>query len=189
MMTIGGAALENRFLLKGPGQRGCGRDVPARVRSHRGTGIEKIGRVIRAKTKPCRGLSAGGEQIEKRGLDDAVFMMTPLRPRVGKKNKYVCKRDLGREAFEEFVGLGLIKEDVRETGAVALFFAAFDPVSDQIDTHTRNSGMSCTIGVEKMAMAAANLQRDRGGLRRRRRHGMVLRELSAQSGHPRVAVG
>lgn len=178
-----GSALENRFQLEGPG--GGGIEFPVRVGGDGRVSVGIIGRVIRAEAEAGPGSGFRGERGEKLGLDDAVFVVTPFRPRIGKEDENVGQFGGGWERIEELAGLGFEEEEVGQFRAVAFAAGAGDAVFKEIDADAERLRVRSRVRREVVAVAAADLEREFGARFRAQRVG----QKSFQAGETRVAAG
>ena len=102
-----------------------------------------------------------GSVGEKVVLYKAVFVMSRLRPRIGKEDKEAVEGNAGRNDFEEQPGLGMKKVEIGQARAVAFPQRSFDTLTHNIDPDAELIGMSFRIGGQVMPMSAADLPRER----------------------------
>ena len=155
----GGPALKDGFLLEGPG---FGHDLPVGMLADDQLGVAKVGLMVCAKVQPgalpCPFRRVGQEF----GLQDAVFMMPALWPRIGKQNKDGGEGRVSRERIKKVEGIGANEVKIGQLGAVALANPSFDSIQTDIHSDAEVRGMSRGIGREKVTVSTANLP-DKGG--------------------------
>ena len=159
--------------------------LPVRVSGHNGFGVGKIRRMVRAETEAGPGASLRGEGGEKLRLENPVFMVAALRPRIGKQDENIGQLNGRGKRIEELTGFGFEKEEVGQFRAVAFTAGASDAVFEEVDADAKRVRMRRRISSQVMPMAAADLQRDagaRGGLKR-------IGQKRFQIGEARIAAG
>ncbi len=182
------ALLENRDVFEGP-RRLLGRgDAPPRMS---GDDFERVGKIVRmigAKMQRGAGRGERVEGVEQAGLQHAVLPVAALRPWIGEQHKHARQPRRGGagqvgERAEKQRGLRLHEEEVGEFGAAGLALGALDAVADQVDAHAKLLRMRGRVGVQVVAVAAAELQGER------RVDGKARKKRFAQDGETLVADG
>jgi len=123
------------------------------------SGVEVLGK-IRTKTQACGRDGMARKFRQERGLDQSVLVMATLRPGVGKEHKRV--REFGRrgESGEELQGFRAEENEVMQSRAPAFFFGPFETVQDDIYANAKLLGVRSGVGIEVVAVTAADFQGD-----------------------------
>jgi hypothetical protein len=127
-------------------------------------------------------LGQGGKAVEKSGLEEAVFVVARLGPRVGKEDVNLGEARGGRQGVKELGGVGFEKIEIGQGGAVAFAQGALDALGKEVHAEAIKRGARRGEGGEEMSVPAAEFQHERGG----RGHGG---EAGAQCGNPPGAGG
>src|SRR5581483_9333401 len=151
----GGAGLKDRRRLERPGRAGI--ELPGGMRGDHATGLREITAVIGTKIEASPLPRPRRQGMEKRGLDQAVLMVPPLWPGVGKKDENLAERRARRQRLEKIVRRRVEKMQVAECSPVALALGPGNPFGLQIEPQTELFGMRRGISGEEMAVAAADL--------------------------------
>jgi len=142
--------------------RGVGINPPAgQIRKQRGNGAE-IFAMIRPEIDTGTLPHSTGQQGEKRGLENAVLVVTLLRPRVGKQDPGLGEGDTRRQRVDGLPGFGLDEMAVRQSRALGFAFGAPNPVGDQVDAEADAPGELRRVTSQEMTMARADFERDGG---------------------------
>lgn len=147
--------------------------------------IDKVRLVVGAETETGSKDGLRCQIGEYFGLNDAVFVVTTLWPRIGKEDENVRQHGADRERVEKFASLCFEEEKVFEFSAVAFAAGASDPVFEEVDTDAERLRVRRCVCREKMPMAAADLKRERDagfGLK-------CIGQIRFQAGEARVASG
>lgn len=144
--------------------------------------FQKVRLEIRAEIKRSAAFRPGGDRIEKRRLDEAVFVMPTLGPRIRKQNENGREVFFGGERGEEFVRFREQEKKIRQSLTVSLPRRTFDPVANDVDAHANPFGMCSGICGEKMAMTASDLQEE--GLARREKSAKRFAEFRGALARP-----
>src|SRR5690606_32926908 len=99
----------------------------------------------------------GGGLRQKFRLEDAVLPVTNLGPGIGEEDEQVGEREPGRKRLQEKSRLGVHKEDVAQSGAVALSERALNSLPDDVDADAKPLGVGLRIGGQKVAVPAPDL--------------------------------
>ena len=92
-------------------------------------------------------------------------MVAFLGPRIGKEHPYFLQGRGRRQGVEHLPGFGANKMAIRKPGSPSLALCPDDPVAPQIDADAKLGGEFLGIPLQKVAVAAAQLQHDGAGLR------------------------
>ncbi len=107
------------------------------MRSEDRRGVRKVAAVVGAKIESRPVPRPRRKRIEKRRLQQAVFVMSPLGPGIGEKGTITTAQKagaVGRQCGEESHAASAWKKmEVGQLGAVALADGALDPLADEID--------------------------------------------------------
>ena len=147
-----GAALKDRFKFERPWSVD---GLPVRRGGKGGAGVEEIRMMIGAKMEPAFFRSVCGRARQELGLQDSMFVVTGLGPRIGKQDKQGRYPLAGGNGCKEEPGLGPDKMEIRQPRSIPLLGGAFHALADQIDSDTDRVAMCCSVGGEKVPMPAA----------------------------------
>ncbi len=117
---------------------------------------------------------AFGQQTQETGLEQAVFVMPALGPRIGEQDQYSRQAHRPRQRLKEFKRLSTDEKQVLYSSTVTLAIRAGESVQDDIDTQAELIGMCLRVRREVVPMPAADLQSKTGNA------GQLLCQESAQ---------
>ena len=103
-----------------------------------------------------------GERKELR-LDDAMFVMPELGPRIGEEDEQFGKLGVRRERFEKQCGLGLEEVEVGELCPIALAPGPRDAFAGQVHPDANVIRMGGGIRRQKVSVTASQFPDERGG--------------------------
>ena len=129
------------------------------------TGVLEIGFEVGPEVYP--GLIGGPamDLVEEGGLYQAVLVVALLGPRIRKEDEYVPEALLKRERLKKKPRIRLDKVELAGFGPLLLSRRSLDAIAFDIDADTQFVGVGLGVGHEKVAMPAAELTYERGGLR------------------------
>jgi len=161
--VLPGALLKNRERIHRP--RRSGRNAPSRQVAQCELDGVKIFLVVGAKIEGGVFPGSCSDRVEKLRLEQAVFMVSFLWPRIGKQRPYFRQRVSGREGVQKFAGLSPEEMTVGQTGAIPFattFFEAFKP---EINADAKFLRKCSSVTNEKVTVPASNLPDQRARLR------------------------
>lgn len=141
-------------------------------------GFGEIRYCVGAKVQQGAGRCAAREAIEETMRDQPVFAVPPLRPRIGEQDEDGIERESRRQRIEKLPHLGAQEVEVAMRVAVLLSDGAARSLGAVIDAQAELIKMRLCVGLEKMAVPAADLQHaPRAPKRRRTKLRQHLREV------------
>jgi hypothetical protein len=147
--------LKNRLQFEGPRVVA---EFPIGVRVENPGCFFMVGLEIRAKINVRIGGGMFSQGAEKIALQDAVFVVPQLRPRIGKKDEDGAEHRPIRKRFKEKSRFGAQEKEIRQRRAVTFAQRAFDPVARHINSDANVFGMRRRIGRQKMPVSRTHFQ-------------------------------
>lgn len=141
-LKLGRAFLEDGAGFKGP----CFVDgLPRVMGCDNGSCLLEVRSVIGAKVQPRFGDRVAGGCGEEVVAQNPMFVMTYLRPGVGKEDEEPREAGADWQDFEKESGVGLKEGKVVESGAIPFAQGAIDTLSHEIDADAWGIGMSLSV--------------------------------------------
>lgn len=153
-LVAGSPGLKDGFQFEGPGIVDA---LPFRMGFDSGADFREIRRVIGAKIEASSLRRPLMHPIEKKGLKQAVFVVSPFRPRIWEEDEYGRKSDRRWQSPKEIVRIGVHEMEMVEFSAVAFPNRADDALSGDINANAGRLGVGCGIARQKMPVSAADL--------------------------------
>ena len=109
-------------------------------------------------SRAIRGMAV--EFVEKRGLEEAVFVMPFLRPRIREEDKHLSEFHGGGQDFQKETGVG--SKEVKTSRFCAHLFAvgAFDATGVDVDSDADDPWIGLCVGDQEVPVATAEFAYD-----------------------------
>lgn len=131
-------------------------DLPAGLLLQRGLCAFEVRREVRAEIQAGVLPHPRAQLIQKRRLENTVFVVTQLGPWVGEQN--VNRRNCNGtgNCFEEKAGVSLDEMEALKSCPIPLTKRSCDTVARDVDPNTDLVGMGLGVSSEEVPMAAAD---------------------------------
>ena len=123
-----------------------------------------------------------GKAREVLRLEEAVLVLAGFRPGIRVKDEDLVQPQPRRERVEELRGLGLEEGHVGQSAPGTLGLALAQPLAEEVDAHAALRGVRRGVGVQPVAVAAADLQRQPSGF------AQLRDDAGARGRHARLAL-